>query len=473
MREYKIKAFGQTAVSAIASLSRFCIDLVRGLVLAPDQLPEPAARVLAPAVEEELRRPEGAECVENAAKHLLPRAKTVGGRVVVDQPRHVYALYPSIYCFSAKDTIKLKSTCREKVGGLFDMLGASPISPELRDAVLSAAFHPTRMTSFLPLLMPRIRGRDLSEVLGHTLIFGGSMAGKTTAVKKLLRAMSNKAVVVDTTGEYKDAADAVLPLALSVENMPLDVFLYAFDVAASLTVAETGANWTIVQASYLNQIMQYYANYCRDNDCNAFMAGVKHICDEALKVSRDPTPSIVCKKLSALCAEMGEEGCRLYPSLSPDFDLVRGLAKALKAAKVVALDASLPDVAENYRNFIRAFLVHAFLALMRRYGSGANGWAGHGYIYVVIDEAHLYIPQKKSEIDEIIRRGRHSGILFMLSTQAINDVDDGLRQIVKTVVLFSLNVDRDVYGVPAEVVRSLPTGRGIAVVGRGEGYYLL
>lgn len=434
---YKILRIDKESILALISMRRFCIDLAGGYILTDRPVSHPA---LLPT-----RFVPSEACIPRAAQLLVAKARRIGSRHHIETTRRVELVPQSIYCFAIEGEVRISSFCaNQKTRRLkFPHYFSPKIAYETFQDLIITMLTGDHMYRFLPHLVNMIpnppEAAKFFDVFGHVALFGGSGSGKTYFARWLSEKI-RPVVVVDIMGEFGQPS---FKLELSIANMPRDVFLYAFDVAASImTRNERGANWTPIQVAYLETKLQG----------RTFEEAVEEIAREVGR--RDPTPDIVLKKLLNLCASFDGTKCELYEPLKRTFD-VEQFVKSIIAGERVVIDATLTNVDVSKRDFVRTFLVHALFALL-------NKTKLPTFTYFILDEAAKFITGN-DVISTIIRAGRHYNIGFILATQSPDDLDERIRDIVHTLVFFSIHAREELYGIRPEVLRKLPRGYGIAV----------
>jgi len=400
-------------------------------------------------------------CNPNAAKYIESVKTSPRGREV--SPKRLGGIPKSIYCIDTRK-LAVKSTCRPGIPSF--VLGARKASSDTITNFVRLVFE-TMLYRFWP---PFFSQKLTYDFLGNMLVVGGSRSGKTYFLaKRLLPRLKNPIVVIDPTGEYKSFAKhfnaEVLPLTVTLGELPLEVFLYAFDVASRLT-SGVGANWTAVQQGKLVEIAS--AEYYRSEQGPDLQLIMDALAEEEQRNPRSDTPKILRAKLANLCIFDEQRQCRPHPAVSTPLNGV-GLSyiKDVLKEKNVVFEFPLQEESFERRNFISAFLVHALVAWAMRTGAFAEAARARGedHVYLIIDEAHRFLARDvEDEIQKTLRQGRHAGMVPVLSTQSPHDIDENLRETLKTIVIFSLNTDRPIHGIGPETIKTFEVGEGVAIV---------
>lgn len=419
-------------------------------------------------------------CGGNVLKYIKVVEK-VGGRVVVDAARRFEALPPGVYCFYKH---KIAAQCRgDKMPSWLTWQLAREVNEETYVTLIEAALGGKYIHRFWPSFFDYFRGAGF---VGSLLVFGGSMAGKTYTVRRVIDTLSTRFLVVDSMGEFLDKGH-VVELAYDVFSAPLEAFMAAFDAAmAVFAQAEQGANWTAVQAGYLRRLLtSVYDTAEKGRVLGELMTLLQQHADP-----KNITAQILLNKLSNLCASF-EITCEPYSVLTEPLKYCEGkkcvegpeaLAAAFERHRVVVLDARLESVPEHNRRFVRTLLVHILLQMLVRSGLlkklkplEAREVPGFpkprdSITYLVLDEAHMYIPpgNRQDVLTTILRQGRHGGLAGIFITQSIDDLK--YKEIAAGLIFFALNVEEDVYGIPADVLRTLRPGEGIVIHRLGAFY---
>jgi len=448
-----------------------CVDFYHYVFLLPDG----AAEKMEPKMRSkfiEVKPPPDKKiefCNPNAAKYIESVRTTPRGREVA--PKRLSAMPTAVYCVYTR-RLAVKSTCRPRIPA--SSLGARRASSDTITSFLRYALE-TSLHRFWPPLFSQKLGY---EFLGTALVVGASRSGKSWFLHhRLLPRLREPVVVIDPTGEYAKYAKLfnaeVIPLTVSLGELPLEVFLYAFDMASRIT-SGVGANWTAVQQGKLVEIVS--AEYYRSEGGPDLQLILDALAEEEQRNPRSDTPKILRAKLSNLCVFDEYRTCRPHPAISTPLGGV-GLRylKEVLAKKNVVLSLQLSDESLERRNFMSGFLVHAVTGWALRTGIFAEvaQIRGVGAAYVVYDEAHRFLPRDtEDEIQKAVRQGRHAGMVPILSTQSPDDINERIRQSFKTVVVFSLTTDRPVYGISPEILRELEQGEGVAIVREHGVFYI-
>jgi len=447
-----------------------CIDLIHYVILLPDNTLEhmdPKDRSkfveVPPPSNKKIK-----QCNPNAAKYIEAVRTTFRGREV--SPKRLRGIPQSIYCIY-NHKLAVKSICKPKIPSTF---GAKKTSSDTITDFLRLIFE-TRLHRFWP---PFFSQRLDYEFLGNMLVVGGSRSGKTYFLgRRLLPKLKNPIVVIDPTGEYAKYASyfnaEVLELTVTLGELPLEVFLYAFDIASRIT-SGVGANWTVVQQGKLTEIVS--AEYYRTEGGPDLQLIMDALIEEEQKNPRSDTPKILRAKLSNLCVFDELKRCQPHPAVSTPLAGV-GLTylKEMLKRKNVVFEFPLHEESAERQSFISAFLVHALVAWAMRTGIFAEAAKARGeeHAYLVLDEAHRFLAKDtEDEIQKTFRQGRHAGIVPVLATQSPDDIDPKLRQVLKTVIIFSLTTDKPIYGISPEVIRNFAVGEGVAIVRHVGAFYI-
>jgi len=408
-------------------------------------------------------------CNPNAAKYIESVRTTPRGREVA--PKRLSAMPTAVYCVYTR-RLAVKSTCRPRIPA--SSLGARRASSDTITSFLRYALETSLHRFWPPLFSQKLD----YEFLGTVLVVGASRSGKSWFLHhRLLPRLREPVVVIDPTGEYAKYAKLfnaeVIPLTVSLGELPLEVFLYAFDMASRAT-AGTGANWTAVQQGKLVEIVS--AEYYRSEQGPDLQLIMDALAEEEQRNPRSDTPKILRAKLANLCVFDEYRACRPHPAISTPLGGV-GLRylKEVLAKKNVVLSLQLSDESLERRNFMSAFLVHALTGWALRTGIFAEvaQIRGVGATYVVYEEVHRVLTRgTEDEIQKAVRQGRHAGMVPIISTQSPDDIDERIRQSFKTVVVFSLTTDRPVYGISPEILRELEQGEGVALTREHGVFYI-
>jgi len=447
-----------------------CIDLVHYVILMQDD----AVEHLAPKerlkfIEVSLPKDKKLKsCNPNAAKYVESVKTGSRGREV--SPKRLSGIPKSIYCIY-NHKLAVKSTCRP---GIPTSLGAKRATSDTITGFLRLVFE-----TMLHLFWPHFFSQKLTyDFLGSMLVVGGSRSGKTYFLgKRLLPRLKNPIVVIDPTNEYRKFAKyfnaEVLPLTVALGELPLEVFLYAFDMASRLT-SGVGANWTAVQQGKLMEIVS--AEYYRSEQGPDLQLIIDALIEEEQRNPRSDTPKILRAKLANLCVFDEYRRCQPHPAISTPLGGV-GLSyiKDVLREKNIVFVFPLQEESAERQNFISVFLVHAFVAWAMRTGAFIEAAKARGEepVYLIVDEAHKYLAKgTEDEIQKALRQGRHAGMVPALSTQSPHDIDESLRETLKTIVIFSLNTDKPIHGLSPETIKMLDIGEGVAIVRNVGAFYI-
>jgi len=441
-----------------------CIDLVHYLILMRDDTimhmdPKDRAKFVEVPLPKDKKQLKN--CNPKAAKYIESIKTSSRGREV--SPKRLGGIPKSIYCIDTRG-LAVKSTCKPGIPSF--VLGARKASSDTITNFVRLVFE-TMLYRFWPSFFSQKLTYDF---LGNMLVVGGSRSGKTYFLgKRLLPRLKNPIVVIDPTGEYKSLAKyfnaEVLPLTVTLGELPLEVFLYAFDVASRIT-SGVGANWTAVQQGKLVEIVS--AEYYRSEQGPDLQLIMDALAEEEQRNPRSDTPKILRAKLANLCVFDEQRRCQPHPAIAtPLNDVGLSYIKDVLKEKNIVFEFSLHEESFERRNFISAFLVHALVAWAMRTGVFAVAAKARGeeHVYFVIDEAHRFLAKDvEDEIQKTIRQGRHAGMVPILATQSPNDIDEGLRSTLKTIVIFSLNTDKPIHGIGPETIKTFEVGEGVAIV---------
>jgi len=457
-------------VSVLLTPPIVCIDFVNYVILMPDGAlehmdPKDRAKFIevSPPPNKKMKH-----CNPSAAKYVESVKTTSRGREV--SPKRLSGIPQSIYCIY-NHKLLVKSTCKPKIPFTF---GAKRASSDTITSFLRLIFE-TKLYRFWP---PFFSQKLDYDFLGNMLVVGGSRSGKTYFLaKRLLPRLKNPIVVIDPTGEYAKYANhfnaEVLELTVTLSELPLEVFLYAFDIASRIT-SGVGANWTAVQQGKLIEIVS--AEYYRSEGGPDLQLILDALIEEEQRNPRSDTPKILRAKLANLCVFDEQRRCQPHPAISTPLAGVglNYLMEVLKEKNVV-FEFPLNEESFERQSFISAFLVHALVAWAMRTGVFAKAAKARkeDHTYLVIDEAHRFLAKDaEDEIQKTFRQGRHAGIVPILATQSPDDLDPRLRQVLKTIVIFSLNTDKPVYNLSPEVIKGFDIGEGVAFVRHVGGFYI-
>lgn len=452
------------AVRWITSFDKFCLDLYHGVVI----LPRPVSAV----------RPEdgpffhevpltGAQlpvCQKSVAD-LLEAIKVAGGRKEVAPKQLRIALPVAVICVDMKHQ-RVLATCRQEMPPWWEWdLFSKKIDSVTLDALLALVGREFYL--FAPEFLSAEEHREF-HFMGPAIVLGGTFAGKTSfVINCLLKEWRYPFAIYDYTGEYEAKADAigadVISLTLSLSELTVEDFLDAFDAAARATLGAE-ANWTVVQQNIMIKVVQQYGL-----DLQAVMNAVMTMAN----LERNISAQIVAQKLGNLCTYDASGACQPHPAIStPGVDKV--VSTLLQRGRVI-LRPAVGNAPTEQRQFLSTFLLYGLLYSIIRRNLMAEVLKKYNVpvVYIVIDEAHLVLPQRgKSVLTLLARWGRHAGLSAVFITQHPLDLPEDVSDVVVTNVYFGLHMNESVYGIDPSVFASLPSGAGIAVV-RGRGIFYI
>jgi hypothetical protein len=410
---------------AVISLRRLVgLDAARGYVLSPSPLPPPF--VAEGREERPARLCEGRPPLPAAAywaQRRLPRAAASS-----TAPRGVTWLRP-LGLFRVGREWQVATSC----------VARPPLAGWERvtlDAVYGMlAEHSRFFWRYWP------RGLSLSgpgamgvEEMVHALVVGGSAAGKTTFVKRLIDGQRFVAIDITPRGEYRGMAPEVQG-SVDASALSPEERVQLLTIAFAATLGRQEASFTPVQLSVLRRLGD---------------ARLEDLPRRVMSLSDVPllTRQVLYDKITSLCESVDEEGrCRPHQLASRRAEV--------RPPAVVRVEARDP--------FLLAFVVHGIvLELLKRPQEAPT--------LLVIDEYHRVasrVEGVEDPVEQLIRAGRHGGWHAVIATQSPLDLKRELVEIVPTFVTFSLygeaaRLAAAILGVRPEVVESLAAGEWLA-----------
>lgn len=312
------------------------------------------------------------------------------------------------------------------------------------------------------------------------LHIGETTGGTSTEIVLKREAIQRHMFICGTTGSGKSYAMGVVAEELIKHNLPV-IFVDTQDEYSNLvkklggTVVQPGKDFTIrisslTESELLDLLPDAMKTSPLQMDIVAKSFGelqtqlaneniAKFTIDNLLAKIEEVTPELTAKEGDV--KRVMDATLRRTRMLQRDKIFGQGFSSAADWRKIM-----YPCMSINCKNLTNSQLQSVATAVLRE----LQNLRLHGHIppYVmVIDEAHLFVPQDNSSpckqiIREGVRIGRHHGICLVLMTQSPVDIDKSAIRQCNTRLVFALEPDQldAIRGVKAdateEMLRALP-----------------